>query len=71
MLATSYVDAQNDPEGMPNVTLTRAGGGFGIVAAFLAWYNVSTLHGVVRIYVACTSADLLFLALDVRRHGRS
>ncbi|KAK4619708.1 Acetate permease A [Fulvia fulva] len=40
MLGASYVDAQNDPEGMPDVTLTRAGGGFGIVAAFLAWYNM-------------------------------
>lgn len=36
-LGISYVDAQNSPEGAPNVTWTRAGGGFGIVAAFLAW----------------------------------
>ncbi|EME41425.1 hypothetical protein DOTSEDRAFT_90276 [Dothistroma septosporum NZE10] len=36
----SYVDAQNNPKGMSDVTLTRAGGGFGIVAAFLAWYNM-------------------------------
>ena len=71
MLATSYVDAQNDPEGMPNVTLTRAGGGLGIVAAFLAWYNVGSLKGAVHIYMAWTSADVVFLALDVRRHGRS
>lgn len=37
-LGISYLDAQNSPEGAPNVPWTRAGGGFGIVAAFLAWY---------------------------------
>lgn len=26
-------------EGLPNVGCTRAGGVFGILAAFLAWYN--------------------------------
>lgn len=40
MLGISYIEAQNSPEGMPNVPLTRAGGAFGIIAAFLAWYNM-------------------------------
>lgn len=38
-LGISYVDAQNNG-GAPNVPFTRAGGAFGIVAAFLAWYNM-------------------------------
>ncbi|CAK3822669.1 hypothetical protein BTJ68_05861 [Lecanosticta acicola] len=40
LLGLSYIDAQNNSEGMPNVALTRGGGGVGIVAAFLAWYNM-------------------------------
>ncbi|KAK5163922.1 Accumulation of DYads [Saxophila tyrrhenica] len=39
-LGTAYLDAQNDPAGAPNVTLTRVGGGFGIAAGFIAWYNM-------------------------------
>ncbi|KAF7195768.1 Acetate permease A [Pseudocercospora fuligena] len=38
LLGISYVRAQGSPEGMPDVTFTRAGGGTGIIAAFLAWY---------------------------------
>jgi len=37
-LGCSYLDL-ND-EGAPNVPLTRAGGVFGIIAAFIAWYNM-------------------------------
>lgn len=40
MLGSAYLDAQNNAEGLPNVALTRAGGALGIVAAFLAWYNM-------------------------------
>lgn len=40
MLGIGYILAQDSPDGMPNVALTRAGGAFGIVAAFLAWYNM-------------------------------
>jgi len=35
----AYIDAQNN-NGKPNVALTRAGGAFGVVAGFLAWYNM-------------------------------
>lgn len=37
-LGSAYLDAQNNGTGMPNVPLTRAGGGFGVVAGFIAWY---------------------------------
>jgi len=37
-LAIGYLDAQTNGTGMPNVTLVKAGGGFGMVAGFLAWY---------------------------------
>lgn len=37
-LATSYLDAQST--GTPNVGLTRAGGATGIIAAFIAWWNM-------------------------------
>lgn len=40
LLGVSYMDAQNNADGMPNVALTRGGGGTGIAAAFLAWYNM-------------------------------
>lgn len=40
LLGISYMDAQNTAEGMPNEALTRGGGATGIVAAFLAWYNM-------------------------------
>jgi uncharacterized protein len=36
MLGCSYLVLQ---DGAPHVGLTRAGGAFGILAAFLAWYN--------------------------------
>ncbi|KAK4543031.1 hypothetical protein LTR36_006029 [Oleoguttula mirabilis] len=39
LLATSYLEADNNG-GAPNVALTRAGGATGIVAAFLAWWNM-------------------------------
>ncbi|KAK5119780.1 hypothetical protein LTR85_007356 [Meristemomyces frigidus] len=39
LLATSYLEANNNG-GTPNVGLTRAGGATGIVAAFLAWWNM-------------------------------
>ena len=39
-LAIAYLDAQNHPEGEPNVPFTRAGGAFGIIAGFIAWYNM-------------------------------
>jgi len=39
-LGCSYLDAQNNPDGKSNVPLARAGGGFGIVSVFLAWYNM-------------------------------
>lgn len=37
MLAISYID---NVDGVPNVKLQRAGGGFGIVAGFVAWWNM-------------------------------
>lgn len=40
LLGISYMDAQNTAGGMPNEALTRGGGATGIVAAFLAWYNM-------------------------------
>lgn len=39
-LGAGYLDARNTADGHPNVALTRAGGAFGIVAAFIAWYNM-------------------------------
>lgn len=39
-LGCAYLDAANQPDGMPNIPLTRAGGAFGIVAGFIAWYNM-------------------------------
>jgi len=39
-LGCAYLDAQNSPDGLPNVPLTRAGGAFGIIAGFIAWYNM-------------------------------
>jgi uncharacterized protein len=36
----AYIDAQNNADGQPTVALVRAAGGFGIVAGFLAWYNM-------------------------------
>lgn len=46
-LGTAYLDAQNSPDGMPNVGLTKAGGVLGMIAGFLAWYNVSADSKVV------------------------
>jgi len=37
-LAIGYLDAQTNGTGMPNVALTKAGGAFGMVAGFLAWW---------------------------------
>lgn len=34
----AYLDAANNGTGLPNVALTKAGGGLGIVAGFTAWY---------------------------------
>ncbi|KAF2145749.1 uncharacterized protein K452DRAFT_244072 [Aplosporella prunicola CBS 121167] len=42
LLGISYLD--NKGTGAANVAITRAGGAFGIVAAFIAWYN--TLAGL-------------------------
>ncbi|KAF2718412.1 hypothetical protein K431DRAFT_306088 [Polychaeton citri CBS 116435] len=39
-LGAAYMDARNNAEFAPNTGLLRAGGAFGIVAAFLAWYNM-------------------------------
>lgn len=39
-LGAGYLDARNTADGHPNVPLTRAGGAFGIIAAFIAWYNM-------------------------------
>ena len=39
-LGISYLDAQNHPDGLPNLAWQKAGGGLGIIAAFLAWYNM-------------------------------
>ncbi|KAK3678592.1 Accumulation of DYads [Recurvomyces mirabilis] len=39
-LGISYLDAQNNAEGLPNLAWQKAGGGLGIIAAFLAWYNM-------------------------------
>ncbi|KAI7227112.1 hypothetical protein KC330_g8542 [Hortaea werneckii] len=38
-LGCAYLDAANH-NGEPDPTLTRLGGGFGIAAAFIAWYNM-------------------------------
>lgn len=41
MLGCSYLSAVDIAgEGAPNLALTRAGGAFGIIAAFLAWWNM-------------------------------
>lgn len=37
--SSAYLDAANN-NGEPDPTLTRLGGGFGIAAAFIAWYNM-------------------------------
>ncbi|GAB7366765.1 hypothetical protein MBLNU230_g0719t1 [Neophaeotheca triangularis] len=37
-LGAAYLDAANNETGAPNVPLTRAGGAFGMIAAFIAWY---------------------------------
>lgn len=39
LLGAAYLDASHNG-GMPNVGLTRAGGATGIIAAFIAWYNM-------------------------------
>lgn len=39
-LGVGYLDARNTADGAPNVPLTRAGGVFGIIASFIAWYNM-------------------------------
>ncbi|EMC99689.1 hypothetical protein BAUCODRAFT_63927 [Baudoinia panamericana UAMH 10762] len=39
-LGAAYLDAQNNANAMPNVALTRAGGAFGMIASWLAWYNM-------------------------------
>lgn len=39
-LGTAYLDARNTADGHPHKGLTVAGGAFGIVAAFIAWYNM-------------------------------
>jgi succinate-acetate transporter protein len=39
-LGVAYLDARNTPDGHPHHGLTVAGGAFGIVAAFIAWYNM-------------------------------
>lgn len=38
LLALAYLSATTNSTGTPDVELTRAGGGTGIIAAFLAWY---------------------------------
>lgn len=39
-LGAGYLDASNQPDGNPNRALIEAGGVFGIIAAFIAWYNM-------------------------------
>jgi len=39
-LGVAYLDARNTPDGHPHHGLTVAGGAFGVVAAFIAWYNM-------------------------------
>lgn len=39
-IGISYVLAQKSATGMPDLVWQKAGGGFGIVAGFLAWYNM-------------------------------
>jgi len=36
---SAYLDAASN-DGVPDPTLTRLSGGFGIAAAFIAWYNM-------------------------------
>jgi succinate-acetate transporter protein len=45
-LGAAYLDAPNTADGNPNVGLTRAGGVFGMIAAFIAWYNM--LAGIME-----------------------
>jgi succinate-acetate transporter protein len=45
-LGAAYLDAPNTADGHPNVGLTRAGGVFGMIAAFIAWYNM--LAGIME-----------------------
>jgi succinate-acetate transporter protein len=39
-LGVAYLDARNTADGHPHHGLTVAGGAFGIIAAFIAWYNM-------------------------------
>ena len=39
-LGVAYLDARNTADGHPHHGLAVAGGAFGIVAAFIAWYNM-------------------------------
>jgi hypothetical protein len=39
-LGTAYLDARNTADGHPHHGLTVAGGVFGMIAAFIAWYNM-------------------------------
>lgn len=45
-LGTAYLEARNTPDNLPHVGLTRAGGVFGMIAAFIAWYNM--LAGILE-----------------------
>ena len=45
-LGAAYLDAPNTADGHPHVGLTRAGGVFGMIAAFIAWYNM--LAGIME-----------------------
>lgn len=44
MLATGYLDNSGGANAKPNPTLNKAGGGFGIIASFIAW--ILLLEGV-------------------------
>ena len=39
-LGTAYLDSRNTADGHPHHGLTVAGGVFGMIAAFIAWYNM-------------------------------
>jgi hypothetical protein len=47
-------------DGAPDPTLIKAGGGFGILAAFLAWYNA--LAGIADTSNRYVALDLWFLS---------
>jgi hypothetical protein len=56
-------------DGAPDPTLIHAGGGFGLLAAFLAWYNA--LAGIADTSNRYVAPDLWFILLHRARQAAS